>query len=163
MTIQKYRLNKQHIYSKTKLSQSVTTTCIDMSIGNSKVVSPRPKEWCGLKGILHQQNVKWFGSNNWMTQQFSTATPILPEAPRTSRTGWMQNDVHLRCYEYFQVLLNASEVMEESTRTCYRVWSHLRNAIKLWLQVGKISALLGLQQLSPTWFRCTWSQTAQEW
>jgi len=46
---------------------------------------------------VHQQNVKWFGSQNSMTQLFWPATPILPEAPRSSRTGWMQNDVPLRC------------------------------------------------------------------
>jgi hypothetical protein len=38
-------------------------------------------------GLLHQQNVNWFGSYNSMTQLFRTATPILPEAPRRSRTG----------------------------------------------------------------------------
>jgi len=45
----------------------------------------------------HQQNVKWFGSHNTMTQLFWTATPILPEDPRSSQMGWMQNDVPLRC------------------------------------------------------------------
>jgi len=48
------------------------------------------------KYLPHQQNVKWFGCHNSMTQLFRTATPILPEAPRHSRTGWMQHDVLLR-------------------------------------------------------------------
>jgi len=39
----------------------------------------------------HQQNVKWFGSHNWTTQQLWTATPILPDAPRYSQMGWMQS------------------------------------------------------------------------
>jgi len=46
--------------------------------------------------VIHQQNVTWFGSHISTTQLFRTATPILPEAPRCSRTGWMQNDVLLR-------------------------------------------------------------------
>jgi len=54
---------------------------------------------CTIVCILHQQNVKWFGSHNSTTQLFQTATPILPEAPRRSRTGWMQNDVLLRYSE----------------------------------------------------------------
>jgi hypothetical protein len=32
----------------------------------------------------HQQNVKWFRSDNSTTQLFWTATLILPEAPRSS-------------------------------------------------------------------------------
>jgi len=35
----------------------------------------------------HQQNVTLFGSHNSTTLLFRTATPILPEAPRRSRTG----------------------------------------------------------------------------
>ena len=46
---------------------------------------------------MHQQNLKWFGSHNSTTQLCWTAPPILPEAPRSSWTGWMQNDVPLRC------------------------------------------------------------------
>jgi len=53
-------------------------------------------EWEQLK---HQRNVKWFGSQNSTTQLFWTARPILPDAPRCSRTGWMQNDVLLRYSE----------------------------------------------------------------
>jgi len=49
--------------------------------------------------LQHQHNVKWFGSHNSMTKLVWTATPILPEAPRSSRTGWMQNNVLLRCSE----------------------------------------------------------------
>ena len=80
---------------------------------------------------LHQQNVKWFGSHNSTTQLFWKPTPMLPEAPRSSRTGWMQNDVLLRCSKMcFQVLLNAPQVAEQNTRIFYRVWSHLQNAIK---------------------------------
>jgi len=48
---------------------------------------------------LHQQNVKWFGSHNSTTQLFWTATLILPEAPRHSWTGWMQNNELLRYSE----------------------------------------------------------------
>jgi len=36
---------------------------------------------------IHQQNVKWFGRHNSTTELFRTATPILQEAPRRSRTG----------------------------------------------------------------------------
>jgi len=47
----------------------------------------------------HQQNVKWFRSHNSTIQLVWTATPIRSEAPRSSRTGWMQNNVLLRCSE----------------------------------------------------------------
>jgi len=49
--------------------------------------------------LIHQQNAKWFGSHKSMSQLFWTATPILPEAPRSCRTGWMQNDVPVRYSE----------------------------------------------------------------
>jgi hypothetical protein len=42
---------------------------------------------------LHQQNVKWFGSHNWTSQQLWKATLVLPDAPRCSQIGWMQWDV----------------------------------------------------------------------
>jgi len=40
--------------------------------------------------IAHQQNVKWFGCHNSTTRLFWTATPMLPEAPRSSQTSWLQ-------------------------------------------------------------------------
>jgi len=87
--------------------------------------------WLSEFGDTYQQNVKWFASNNSMTQLFWTGTLIHPEAPRSSRTGWMQNNVLLTCSEtYFQVLLNAPEVAEQNTRMFYKLWSHLQNAIK---------------------------------
>ena len=43
--------------------------------------------------MVHQQNVKWFGSHNRTPQQLWTATLILPDAPRCSQIGWMQSDV----------------------------------------------------------------------
>ena len=55
--------------------------------------------WLPTCSLHHQQNVKWFRSHNSTTQQVWTATPILPESPRSSRTGWMQNNMLLRCSE----------------------------------------------------------------
>jgi len=51
---------------------------------------------CGKVRKMHQQNVKWFRSHNSTTQLFWIATPILPEPPRSSQKGWMQNNVLLR-------------------------------------------------------------------
>jgi len=52
---------------------------------------PKHKEGCRMSR-QHQQNVKWFGSHNWTTQQLWTASLILPDAPRCSEIGWGQSD-----------------------------------------------------------------------
>jgi hypothetical protein len=51
------------------------------------------------QSLPHQQNVKLFRCHNSTTQLFRTTTPIFPEAPRRSGTGWMQNNVLLRYSE----------------------------------------------------------------
>jgi len=43
--------------------------------------------------FIHQQNVRWFGSHNWTTEQPWTAPLILLDAPRCSQIGWMPSDV----------------------------------------------------------------------
>ena len=64
--------------------------------------------------LFHQHNVKWFGSHNLTTQLFWTATPILPEAPRHFRTGWMQTMCVWGTLRVLQMLLNASEVHQQN-------------------------------------------------
>jgi hypothetical protein len=49
-----------------------------------------------LPCYILQQHVEWFRSHNSRAQPFWTATVILSEGPRHSRTGWMLNDIPLR-------------------------------------------------------------------
>ena len=70
-----------------------------------------------VRVILHQQNVKCFGSHNSSTQLFWIATTILAEASRSSRSGWMQNDVLLRDSEStFRCSSMLLEAAEQNTR-----------------------------------------------
>jgi len=79
----------------------------------------------------YKQNIKWFRSHNSITRLFWTAAPIIPDAPRGSQSGWMQNDILPRCCDKcFQVLLNVSKVAQQNIQIFLRVWSCLCNAIK---------------------------------
>jgi len=82
----------------------------------------------------HQQNVKWFGSHYWTTQQLWTATLILPDAPRCSQMlpdCLNAKQCALRCSETtWPVLLNGLDVVEHTARISWRMYSCLLNAAK---------------------------------
>jgi hypothetical protein len=65
--------------------------------------------------LPHQQNIKWFGSHNWTTQQLWTATLILPDAPRCSQIGWVQSDE----------LSGASRLLHRCTSIFWKLWNRI--------------------------------------
>ena len=66
-------------------------------------------------------------------------------------------------WEYYQVLLNASEVAEQNTTIFHRVWSCLWNDIKSSLWMSKISEQLRPRHSSAWQVRCTSSRNLREW
>ena len=74
---------------------------------HSGLLSPR---------ALHQQNVKWFGSHNWTTQQLWTATLILPDAPRCSQIGGVQSDE----------LSGAPRLLHQCSSMFWKLWNRIQ-------------------------------------
>jgi len=81
--------------------------------------------------LIHQQNVKRFGSYNWTTQQLWTAALICPDAPRCSQIGWVQSHepsgalrlLHW-CSSLFRKLWNR---IQEYPEECIVVFETLEN------------------------------------
>jgi hypothetical protein len=130
------------------------------------MVAPWEQLWKVSK-YWHQQNVKWFGSYNWTTQQLWTATLILTEASRCSLIGWMQCDVisgdprlYHQCFPMLRKLWNR---IPESLEDCIVVFKMLQNQTirkcKFWSYCKYWEYWPHLQDYSgppPTWRHALW-------
>ena len=95
------------------------------------------------KSILHQENVKWFGSHNRTTQQLWTATLILPDAPRCSKIGWMQSDL----------LTGAPRLLHRCSWIVQKLWNRIQEYPEEFTVVFK---MLPNQTIKMCKFRSYW-------
>jgi len=110
------------------------------------IVEPQiQQQWpCrGIIAILHQHNVKWFGSHNQTTQQIWTATLILPDAPRCSQIGWMQRDV----------LSGAPRLLHRCSWVLQKLWNRIQEYPEECIVVFK---MLPTQTIRMREFRSYW-------
>ena len=83
----------------------------------AKLEQQRISPHAGCAKERQRQNVKWFGSHNWTTQQLWTATLILPDTPRCSQIGWMQCDV----------LSNAPRLLRWCSSMLRKSWNRIQD------------------------------------
>jgi len=69
-----------------------------------------------LPPLLHQQNVKWFGSHNWTTQQLWMATLILPDAWWCSQIAWVWSNV----------LSDALKLLHQCSSLFLKLWNRIQ-------------------------------------
>ena len=142
--------------------------CSIFRLLGSAIVSPLPSS-AGCQSLcdwLHQQNIQWFGSHNWTTQQLWTTRQILPAAPRCTQKGWVQSDVlsgaprlrHL-CSCILRKLWNR---IQEHSEECSVVFQMLQN------ETIKMCKFWSYWECWPHPQRCsgapwTWIHTLSEW
>jgi len=65
---------------------------------------------------ISEQNVKWFGSHNWTTQQLWTATLMLPDASRWSQMDGMESNV----------LSSATRLLHRCSWILQKLWNRIQ-------------------------------------
>jgi len=115
---------------------------------------------------MHQHNVKWFGSQNWTTQQLWTATLIIPDAPRCSKIGWMQSEVFpgvpWLLHQYSSLLRKLWNRIQEYSNQCIVDFKMLPNqTIRMCKFQSYWEYWLRLQEYSGA--PRTWSHTLWQW
>ena len=85
----------------------------EVAIGTENVVLPTLSAGMMIK---HKQQVKWFGSHNWTTQQLWIATLILPDPPWCSHIGWVESDE----------LSGVLRLLHQCSSMCWKWWNRIQ-------------------------------------